>query len=142
MLSNLMLPFAFLLAVSCTTQNQVEKTVNKDNPTFTQVQTVLERNCVHCHGASRLTGMPPLTDSEALANLIGSNNLIIPGKPEQSRFLTVVTLSDNQAGAMPPTGHAISESETSTLRKWIQAGAPLPTENVQLKSKGESPRSR
>jgi hypothetical protein len=86
--------------------------------------------------------MPSLTDTKALGALIGPTNLIIPGKPEQSRFFVVVALADNQAGAMPPTGHAISKQEVATLKKWIEGGALLPSENIKLHPKGRSPRSR
>lgn len=109
---------------------------------FARVKPVLERNCVHCHGANRLPGMPSLTDTKSLASLIGPGKLIVPGNPGQSRFYQVTTFSDSQAGAMPPTGHAIGRNEAEILRDWIQAGAPLPEEPVKLSPQGTAPRSR
>jgi len=103
---------------------------------------VIEQNCVHCHGAKRLATMPSFTDTAALAALRGPGKLIVPGKPESSRFFTVVTLADSQTGAMPPTGHAISAKEIATLRAWITAGAPLPAGVPEaLKPQGLGPRS-
>jgi len=142
LLRGLLLSGAVLFAISCATQTAVEIQAHDKTAAFAKVKPVLERNCVHCHAAIRLPGMPSLTDTKALASLIGPNNLIIPGKPEQSRFYVVVTLADNQAGAMPPTGHAISPHEVSTLREWIQQGAPLPAETLKLQGEGRSPRSR
>lgn len=130
-----------LLVGSCAPQASVEKR-DDGASSFARVQPVLERNCVHCHAANRLPGMPSLTDTQALSRLIGTNNLIVPGKPEQSRFYVVATLSDDQAGAMPPTGHALNRQDTQILKEWIQQGAALPEEPVKLQPKGTAPRSR
>lgn len=87
--------------------------------------------------------MPSYNDTGALAKLRGPGNWIVPGQPESSRFLQVVTLSDSQPGAMPPTGHAISKDEIATLRAWIAAGAPLPDgPPILLTPHGTPPRSR
>ena len=110
---------------------------------FSSVQPVLETNCVHCHGKNRLANMPAFTDTRALGKLIGKSNWIVPGHPEQSRFFQVVMLTDEQPGAMPPTGHAISPPEVATLRAWIAAGAPLPEgAPVVLSPRGPGQRSR
>lgn len=132
---------AFLIAVSCTSQPPVEDPA-KRLESFSEVKPVLERKCVHCHSAIRLPGMPSLTDTKALASLIGHGKMIVPGKPEQSRFYLVTTFTDDQAGAMPPSGHAMTRSEVTILRKWIQAGAPLPENTLKFHAEGLSPRSR
>jgi hypothetical protein len=87
--------------------------------------------------------MPSFNDTRALAALRGPGNWIVPGKPESSRFLRVVTIPDSQPGAMPPTGHAISAREIEKLRAWIAAGAPLPDgPPVMLRRQGMGPLSR
>jgi hypothetical protein len=109
---------------------------------FTPVQAVLETNCVHCLGDNRLSTMPSIHDSHALAKLIGSGKWIVPGRPEQSRFFQVVTFPDQVPGAMPPTGHAISKKNVATLRQWISAGAKVPPgPTIQFTPRGEMPRS-
>jgi mono/diheme cytochrome c family protein len=108
---------------------------------FSSVLPLLETNCVHCHGTQRLPSMPALVDTKSLATLIGPGKLIVPGQPEKSRLYQVVTLTDQQPGAMPPTGHAITPGEVSALRAWIQAGAPLPAQNIVLTPRGSGPRS-
>ena len=132
---------SLLLAVSCANPPPAKQR-DHSNASFARVRPVLERNCVHCHAAIRLPGMPSLTDTKALAGLIGPGKLIVPGKPEQSRFYLVAALSDDEAGAMPPTGHAIKANELSVLREWIQEGASLPEETIRLNPVGISPRSR
>ncbi len=104
------------------------------------VLSVLERNCVHCHGKGRLTTMPPINDTHALGRLIGSH-WIVPGRPEASRFYQVVIFPDEIPGAMPPSGHAISKKDAQILRQWIKAGARLPAHNVTLTPRGPLPRS-
>jgi len=111
-----------------------------DDRSFASARTVLETNCVHCHGDNRLSTMPPINDTHALAKLIG-NHWIVPGKPQSSRFFQVVTFPDQAPGAMPPTGHAISKKDVETLRAWIQSGAALPKTNTALKPVGPTPRS-
>ena len=128
------------LSNSCALQDQ--SVASTKETTFDRVKPVLERNCVHYHGTMRLPGMPAMNDTEALSRSIGPNQFIVPGEPGNSRFLAVATLSDNQAGAMPPTGHAITAEEAEILRSWIESGAPLPKENTPLNSQGASPRSR
>lgn len=113
----------------------------KNVASFQRVLPLLETNCVHCHGQQRLPTMPAIADTKALAALIGPGKLIVPGAPESSRFFQVVMLTDNQAGAMPPTGHGISKAQVETLRAWIQSGAPLPAGNLALKPRGPGPRS-
>ena len=132
-----------VLATSCTTAPPpVAPPSAAQQATFKGVLPLLETNCAHCHGAQRLPTMPALTDTKALSALIGEGKFIVPGKPESSRFYQVVTLSDNEAGAMPPTGHAISKRELQSLQKWIASGAPLPAENLAITPRGMAPRSR
>lgn len=107
---------------------------------FASVRTVLETNCVHCHGDNRLSTMPPINDTHALSKLVGTS-WIVPGKPEMSRFFQVVTFPDEIPGAMPPSGHAISKKEQQILRQWITDGAKLPAHNVKLTPSGPLPRS-
>ncbi|MBB5034817.1 hypothetical protein [Prosthecobacter vanneervenii] len=101
---------------------------------------VLEHNCVHCHGDNRLSTMPPINDTRAIAKLIGSH-WIVPGRPDASRFYQVVIFPDEVPGAMPPSGHAISKKDAHALRQWIKDGARLPAQNVKLTPRGPLPRS-
>ncbi len=127
---------SLLLATTCATRPSAAA------GSFASVKPVLESSCVHCHGAQRLPGMPSMTDTGGLAALTGSNGLIVPGRPEESRFFTVVKLADSEAGAMPPTGHALADKDVAALSSWILAGAPLPAEVTPLIPAGQAPRSR
>lgn len=111
-----------------------------EDQAFAPVRTVLEANCVHCHGDNRLSTMPPINDTHALAKLIGTS-WIVPGKPDMSRFFQVVIFPDTVPGAMPPSGHAISKRDVQILREWINAGAKVPAHNITLHPQGPLPRS-
>jgi mono/diheme cytochrome c family protein len=124
------------LLTSCSTS----PTNPADDQAFSQVRTVLETNCVHCHGDNRLSTMPPINDTHALTKLVGTS-WIVPGKPEVSRFFQVVIFPDTVPGAMPPSGHAISKRDVQILRDWINAGAKVPAHNITLHPQGPLPRS-
>ena len=136
------IPLLGLALLSCGHQT-TDSAADADPPTFAKARVVLETNCVHCHGDYRLKGMPPIDTTRLLSKLIGPDNYIVPGQPEQSRFFQVVIFPDQIPNAMPPTGHGISPEEVKALRAWILAGAPLPSGRSQkLHPRGEAPRSR
>jgi len=136
----MMKPLALLSLVACIASCTQVTTSDANATAFAPVRTVLETNCVHCHGDNRLSTMPPINDTHALTKLIGKH-WIVPGKPEASRFFQVVTFPDEVPGAMPPSGHAISQKEISILRSWIKAGAKVPAHNIKLTPQGPLPRS-
>lgn len=136
----MMKPLALLSLVACIASCTQVPTSDADAAAFAPVRTVLETNCVHCHGDNRLSTMPPINHTQALAKLIGQH-WIVPGKPEASRFFQVVTFPDEIPGAMPPSGHAISKKEVQILRSWIKAGAKVPAHNIKLTPQGPLPRS-
>ena len=125
-----------LLLTNCRTT----PTTPAETKAFAAVSTVLETNCVHCHGDNRLSTMPPINDTHALSKLIGKH-WIVPGKPDMSRFFQVVTFPDSILGAMPPTGHAVSKKDIETLRVWIKAGAKVPRQTLPFTPRGDMPRS-
>jgi hypothetical protein len=133
----LLLSSTLLLAACVTTSSS---SASADELAFTGARIVLQANCVHCHDDTRLSTMPPIADTQGLAQLIATG-WITPGYPDKSRFFQVVTLSDETPGAMPPTGHAISPLEVRILRQWIKDGAQLPKRNLKLTKQGPLPRS-
>jgi hypothetical protein len=141
-MKRLLLSACLVLNASCTQPVWQDKsaTVSAESGSWGPALTVLEHQCVHCHGDNRLSTMPPINDTHALSKLIGSH-WIVPGKPEASRFFQVVTFPDEIPGAMPPSGHAIARKDMQILRAWIKAGAKLPAQNVKLIPVGPLPRS-
>lgn len=141
-MKRLLLSACLILIASCTQPVWEEKSAaaNAGSGNWGPALTVLEHQCVHCHGDNRLSTMPPINDTHALSKLIGSH-WIVPGKPQASRFFQVVTFPDEIPGAMPPSGHAISKKDVRILQDWIKTGAKLPAQNVKLIPVGPLPRS-
>ena len=131
----------FLILAGCTAFGPTASQEGKKT-SFEKVRPILENSCVHCHGVIRLPNMPSFNSTKALASLTGPGKLIVPGAPEKSRFYQVMTLADDEVGAMPPTGHALNSKEVAIIRQWIVNGAELPQSDIILTPHGESPRSR
>lgn len=64
---------------------------------------------------------------ETLREHIGPGKYIVPGKPEESLLIKLISLPDSNSDRMPPPnrGDHLESSDISTLRKWIQEGALL-----------------
>jgi len=81
-----------------------------------EVQMLLNRRCVGCHGGpTPAAGLP-------LDRRPGSP-VVIAGDSAASRLIQRVTA---ETGRMPPTGSPLSVAEIARLRAWIDAGAVWP----------------
>ena len=140
---SLFLPAACVISLTgCATRPAAKTTPTPQQATaFEKAAIVLETNCVHCHGTLRLKTMPAMESTADLATMTGPGKFIIPGQPDESHLYRVITLTDKQPGAMPPTGHAVSKADVATLRTWIQSGAALPEKRRVFTPRGTAPRS-
>lgn len=106
----------------------VEKTAPADSEStgvvFADVDTVFSNNCTNCHTGNN----PPkgLSLSSYQDVMKGSKNhpVVVPGKPEESELIKRV--KGESTPQMPIGAPALSDSDISTLEKWILAGAPGP----------------
>ena len=104
---------AFWLAAFC----------SADEPQFAlQVFPILKRRCLECHGAGLQESGLRLDDGKSLR----TTKVITGGQPQHSELWRRVTLSDESAERMPPTGDRLSASELAVLRSWIEQGAVVP----------------
>lgn len=95
-----------------------------DSPTFSRdIQPLLAKHCVVCHGPDEAEGGLRLDISEdAHAVLDSGVRAIVPGNPDASELLARVTSADDSI-RMPPGEEPLSEVEVAALREWIQGGA-------------------
>lgn len=89
------------------------------------IQPILQRSCIDCHGPKKARGRLRLDSREAaLAGGKSTVAAIVPGKPDASELLRRVKLPRDDDDAMPPAkDHALSASEIKALEKWIASGA-------------------
>jgi formylglycine-generating enzyme required for sulfatase activity len=84
------------------------------------IQPILEKSCLMCHGASAAAGDLRLHERSA------AMKAIVPGQPQASKLYTSLELPPNQRGAMPPGGPQLPKEQREAIRQWIAAGAPWP----------------
>ena len=88
-----------------------------------RVAPILEKRCVHCHGAAtRHANLSLATAAEVLHGGDGGP-AIVPGKPEESLLLEMVA---GEAPAMPRKGERLAKAEVDALRRWVAEGARWP----------------
>lgn len=84
-----------------------------------QVQPILDRYCISCHGVNRVAEGLDLTSYEKV--MAGSRNgpIVIPGQADKSLLVLLV-----ETGEMPKRGAKPTAEQIQILRDWVNAGAP------------------
>lgn len=89
------------------------------------IEPVLAKACIDCHGPKKAKGRLRL-DSREAALSAGTSGLpaIVPGNPAESELLRRVKLPRDDEEAMPSdNGPGLTPAEISALERWIAAGA-------------------
>jgi mono/diheme cytochrome c family protein len=109
-----------------------------------EVQPILERACVQCHGPEKQKGKLRLDSGEALQKGGENGAPITPGKPEESEFYRRVTLDASHEDVMPPKGKAehLNAAEAEVLKRWIAEGAPWPKGVIAVATKATGAMSK
>jgi len=88
------------------------------------VEPVLRRRCVACHGAARREGGLRLDSREHALEGGYSGKVITAGNAAESKLIKLVSA----AKGMPPGGPRLDAASIGTLRRWIDEGAEWPEE--------------
>jgi mono/diheme cytochrome c family protein len=105
--------------------------------TFTlRVLPLLKAKCFACHGedAAKIKGGLNMLSREGL--LKGgdtSQEVLVPGKPEQSDLYAAVTWQNDDLRMPPKENDRLTKEQIDLVKTWIDAGAPWPTEAEQKK---------
>ena len=96
------------------------------------VKPILEHNCVSCHREGNAKGKVRLDTKKAA---FAGDDVIVPGKPDDSSLYWTTTLPSDDELVMPPFKHEdkdypLRDQEKEILKKWILAGANWPDEEV------------
>lgn len=87
------------------------------------IKPLLANKCTTCHCAEVMPNRPWFETRDSALK----SGMIVPGKPDSSRILTVIKVDPAEADqAMPPVSHRLTEEEISLLRTWIVEGADWP----------------
>lgn len=102
-----------------------------------EIQPILERACIQCHGPEKQKGKLRLDSGEALLRGGENGPPITPGKPEESDFFRRVTLDGGHEDVMPPKGKAdhLTAPEIEALKRWISEGTAWPKGVVAVAAK-------
>lgn len=97
------------------------------------VRPLLVINCLECHNREGAPANGNLNlETRELAMTTGNNPpVLVPGKPDESLLIKVLTLEGIHQQAMPPTPDKIWGVRMEILRRWIEEGAHWP-ERVRL----------
>lgn len=97
------------------------------------VRPILIVNCLECHNSESAAANGNLNlETRKLALTTGNHApVLIPGEPDKSLLITVLTIDDVHLNAMPPAPDKIHGARMEILRRWIEEGAEWP-EDVRL----------
>lgn len=92
------------------------------------IRPVFAARCYTCHGPDEQEGDLRL-DRRAAAQKGGSRGpLVLPGKPETSLLIQMVTGENDDLLVMPPEGQPLTKRQIALLRAWIDQGAKWPAD--------------
>ena len=90
-----------------------------------KVWPVFEQKCVRCHGEEKHKGDYRLdTRESALAAGDSEEAPIVPGKPEESFLIELISLTGDDDEVMPPAGkEQLTAEEKAAIIQWVTEGA-------------------
>jgi hypothetical protein len=96
------------------------------------VKPLLQTKCFSCHGAIRQKAGLRLDAAQLLLKGTKNGPVVIPGKPDDSPLIAVITSEGHERAAMPPEGEGepFSPAQVAMIRQWIKAGAKAPEEPI------------
>ena len=89
-----------------------------------EIRPLFQATCQGCHQPAKPQGGFVMTE---VARLLGAGDsgaaAVVPGKPEESRLVELITAGPDGTAEMPKQGKALSEAEVGLVRRWIAEGA-------------------
>jgi WD40 repeat protein len=92
------------------------------------VAPILKENCMGCHGSKNPKGKLDMTKYETFRKGGTKDDPVVPGKPDESYIIEVLTATDNKR--MPPKqpgdpGEPLPKEKIAIIEQWIKEGAKL-----------------
>jgi hypothetical protein len=93
------------------------------------IQPILKQHCFSCHGPEKQRdGVAFHLKSHAFRESDTGHAVIVPGKPEESWLIKMVT-HENESSRMPKDKKPLSRDAIAALRTWILQGAGWPEDD-------------
>lgn len=92
---------------------------------YVAVQTILNDQCVECHGPRKQKGSLRLDAPHWILDKDRETVVVEPGQPEQSSLYVRVTLPPSHDDFMPQKAEPLSDASLEAIRRWISVGAPI-----------------
>jgi mono/diheme cytochrome c family protein len=105
------------------------------------VQPILAKSCVRCHGAAKAKGKLRLDTAAATLKGGRSGPSVIPGKSSDSPLFQSVS-GTGEAPKMPPKGPGLSQNQIALLKSWIDSGAKAPAGEKPALAAGDTIQQR
>ena len=90
-----------------------------------RIAPILQQHCLSCHNEENRKGRLSLQTGHFLSNRNELEAIIVPGKPNESYLLDLITPHKGKA-EMPSGGKPLSMADRNAIRKWIEQGADWP----------------
>jgi WD40 repeat protein len=90
-----------------------------------EIAPILKEKCFGCHGAKNPKGKLDMTKYASFRKGGTKDDPVVPGNPDDSYLLTVLTATDKKR--MPPkeSGDPVPKNQIELIERWIQQGAKL-----------------
>jgi hypothetical protein len=120
--------FAWLIVIAELCQSGTATAADAPSPDHVaffekEIRPILIARCFECHAGEVKKGDVLLDSREALVKEGDAGPVLVPGKPDESRLLEVLTHTD--AVKMPPAGK-LPVDEIAKLTEWVRQGAVFP----------------
>lgn len=114
----------FLLSANGNAE-QVEPTSDPKPVSFkTDIEPIFSRHCYGCHQGAKQQGSYVMTSfGSLLAGGESEEAAVVPGKPDESHLVELITPVDGEAAMPQSPFKALSEVEVDLIRRWINEGA-------------------
>ena len=90
---------------------------------YKEVRPVFEANCLGCHQPAKAKGDYVMTDFVKLMAGADHQPAIIPGKPDDSYLLKLITPNEHGEAEMPQKRAALHPRQRELIRQWIAEGS-------------------
>ena len=90
------------------------------------IQPILQKSCVECHGPEKPKAKLRLDSREAALKGGQDGVVLAPGKADESDLYRRITLPADHDDVMPNKGDLLTKAQTDLIRDWINQGAEWP----------------